>query len=221
MFIAHWQAYHIDQHTSHILCEHEKDGILCHYMTDRERYMKPHIHNFHRDAVTKKQASNSYVSENAWLHLTSSWSIKDLERNFKTFPDSHVGSNHTLFVWVMMDMKAEDPRMKNNVFRVPVYGSEELATMNSLDANTIKEMNIALAAKVNTKPAVAKMKKGRTQRSHQIKSRKLVESDSDSDEQSSKKAKSIDTETKTILKDRSLLVPQIIESGQVEADERH
>ncbi len=91
MFIAHWQAYHIDQHTSRILCEHEKDGILCHYMTDLESDMKSHIHNFHRDAVMKKQASNSYVSENAWLDLTSSWSIKDLERNFNTFPESRVG----------------------------------------------------------------------------------------------------------------------------------
>ncbi len=29
MFIAHWQSYHINQHTSRILCEHEKDGIIC------------------------------------------------------------------------------------------------------------------------------------------------------------------------------------------------
>ncbi len=36
MFIAHWQAYHIDQHTIGILCEQEKDGIPCHYMTDSE-----------------------------------------------------------------------------------------------------------------------------------------------------------------------------------------
>ncbi len=35
MFIAHWQAYHIDQHTSQIVCEHEKDGASCHYITDR------------------------------------------------------------------------------------------------------------------------------------------------------------------------------------------
>ncbi len=34
MFIAHWQIYHIDQHTSHIMCEHHKDGVPCHYMTD-------------------------------------------------------------------------------------------------------------------------------------------------------------------------------------------
>ncbi len=82
MFIEHWQAYQIDEHTSRIVCEHEKDGILCHYMTNRESDMKSHIHNLHRDAVAKKQASDSYVTENAWLDLTSSWSIKDLERNF-------------------------------------------------------------------------------------------------------------------------------------------
>ncbi len=98
IFIAHWQAYHIDQHTSRIICEHEKDGILCHYMTDRESDMKSHIHNLHQDAVMKKQAS--------------SWSMKDIERNFKTFPESHAGSHPTLIVWVIMDTKAEDPRTK-------------------------------------------------------------------------------------------------------------
>ncbi len=71
--------------------------------------MKSDIHNLHRDAVTKKQASNSSVS-NAWLDLTSSWSIKDLEGNFKTFPESRAGSHPTLIVWVIMDTKAENPR---------------------------------------------------------------------------------------------------------------
>ncbi len=190
-------------------------------MTDQESDMKSCIQNLHWDAVTKKQASNSYVSENAWLDLTSSWSIKDLERNFKTFPESHAGSHHTLIVWVIMDMKAEDPRTKSNVFRVPFYDSEVWATMKSLNADTIKGMNIVLAAKVNAKPTAAKMKKGRTQRSRHINSPELVESDSDSDEQSTKKDKSIDTETKTISKDPSFLIPEIIESGQVEADVRH
>ncbi len=69
-----------------------------------------------------------------------------------------------------MDTKAEDPRMKNNVFRVPVYDAEEWATMKSLDANTIKEMNIALVAKANTKPTAAKTKKSSTQRSLRFKS---------------------------------------------------
>ncbi len=119
MFIAHWQAYHIDQHTSRILCEHEKDGNLCHYMTDRESDMKFHFHNLHKDAIAKKQASNSYVSENAWLDLTSSWSIKDLERNFKTFLENRAGSHPTLIMWVIIDTKAEDLRTKNNVFQSP------------------------------------------------------------------------------------------------------
>ncbi len=60
--------------------------------------MKSHIHNLHKDGVVKNQASSSYVSENAWLDLTSSWSIKDLEKNFKTFPENHVGVHTTLFV---------------------------------------------------------------------------------------------------------------------------
>ncbi len=221
MFIAHWQAYHIDQHTSHILCEHEKDGNLCHYMTDRESDMKSHIHNLYKDAVVKKQASNSCVSENAWLDLTSSWSIKDLERNFKTFPESRAGLHPTLIVWVIMNTKAEDLRMKNNVFRVPVYDSEELATMKSLDTNTIKEMNIALAAKAKTKAETPKSKKSRTRRSCHVKSRELVESDSDSDDKSSKTVKPTVKETKTISKDTSLLLPEIVKSGQVEFDERH
>ncbi len=187
IFIAHWQTYHIDQHTSRIFCEHEKDGNLCHYMNDRESDMKSHIHNLHQNAITKKQASNSYISGNAWLDLTSSWSIKDLERNFKTFPERRAGSHHTLTVWVIMDTKAEYQRTKNNVFRVPVYDSEEWATMKSLNAATTKGMNIALMAKVNTKPAATKTKKGRTRRSRRIKSRELVESDSNSYKQSTKK----------------------------------
>ncbi len=82
-------------------------------MTDQESDMKSHIHNLHLDAVTKKQVSNSYVSENAWLDLTCSWLIKDLERNFKTFPESRAGSNHKLYVWLIMDTKAEDPRIQS------------------------------------------------------------------------------------------------------------
>ncbi len=220
MFIAHWQAYHIDQHTSHIVCEHEKDGILCHYMTDRESDMKSHIHNLHQDAVAKKQARDSYVSENAWLDLTSSWWIKDLEMNFKTFPESRVGSIHTLSVWVIMDTKAEHPRTKNNGFRVPVYDSEEWATMKFLGTNTIKEMNTALAANAKTKAEPAKTKKVKTLRSCRIKSRELVESDSDSNDDSAIKAIQAVQKTKTISKDKSLLVPETL-SGQVEYDARH
>ncbi len=63
-----------------------------------------------------------------------------------------------------MDMKAEVPRTKNNIFRVPVYDSDDWATMKSLDTNTIKEMNTALAEKVNTKPATAKTSRTRTRK---------------------------------------------------------
>ncbi len=73
MFIAHWQIYHIDQHTSRILCEHSKEGISCHYMTDCEGDIKAHMHRLHDTAIKEKLASNSYVSENAWLDITSSW----------------------------------------------------------------------------------------------------------------------------------------------------
>ncbi len=72
MFIAHWQIYHIDQHTSRILCEHKKEGVCCHYMTDREADIKAHMHKLHELAISEKLASNSYINENAWLDLTSS-----------------------------------------------------------------------------------------------------------------------------------------------------
>ncbi len=62
----------------------------CHNMTDREADMKSHINKLHESFFKEKLASNSYVPENAWLDLTSSWSIKDLERSYKTFPESAV-----------------------------------------------------------------------------------------------------------------------------------
>ncbi len=91
--------------------------------------------------------------------------------------------------------------------------------MKSLDTNTIKEMNIALAAKAKTKAETAKAKKSRNRRSHRIKSHELVESDSDSDSDSVKTVKPTVKETKTISKDTSLLLPEIVKSGQVEFDE--
>ncbi len=69
MFIAHWQIYHIDQHTSR---KHKKDGVPCHYMTDREADMKQHMDKLHAPVIKEKLATNSYVNENAWLVLTSS-----------------------------------------------------------------------------------------------------------------------------------------------------
>ncbi len=80
MFVAHWMIYHIDQHTSHIVCEHQKDGVPCHYITDREADMKKHIHKPHNPALKEKITTNWYVKENAWLDVTSSWSIKDIEK---------------------------------------------------------------------------------------------------------------------------------------------
>ncbi len=78
-------------------------------------------------------------------------------------------------------------------------------------------MNTALAAKVKTKVEPAKAKKGKTRRSHRIKSRELVESDSDSNDDSAITAKQSVQKRKTISKDKSLLVPETL-SGQVEYD---
>ncbi len=119
-----------------------------------------------------------------------------------------------------MDTKAEDPRTKNNGFRVPVYDSEEWATMKFLGTNTIKEMNTALAAKVKTKVEPTKAKKGNTRKSRRIKSQELVESDSDSNNNSAITAKQAVQKMKTISKDKSLLVPETL-SGQVEHDASH
>ncbi len=124
-------------------------------------------------------------------------------------------------MWVIMDTKAKDPRMKNNVFRIPIDDSKEWATMKSLDTNTIKEMNIALAAKAKTKAETTKAKKSRNRRSPCIKFQELVESDSDSDDKSAKTFKPTVKETKTTLKDPSLLKPELVKNGQVEFDERH
>ncbi len=112
MFIAHWQIYHIDQHTSCILCKHMKDEISWHYMTDCEADMKSHIHRLHDPTIKEKQASNSYVNENAWLDLTSFWLIKDLERSYKTFPETCSGSSYKLIIWVIMNTVTEDQKIK-------------------------------------------------------------------------------------------------------------
>ncbi len=57
IFIADWQIYHIDQHTSHILCVHKKDSLSCHYMTDREADIKAHMHKLHEPAISEKLAN--------------------------------------------------------------------------------------------------------------------------------------------------------------------
>ncbi len=124
IIIVDWQIYHIDQHTSLILCEHTNDGIACHYMTDREADMTILI-SFMNCPLKEKLSTNSYVTENAWLDLTSSWSIKDLERSYKTFRESCCGSMYKLIVWVIMDTDPEDPRTKTNNFKVPMYVSQD------------------------------------------------------------------------------------------------
>ncbi len=79
--------------------------------------------------------SKLYVEENAWLDLTSS-SIKDIERKYKTYPEA--GPKH--LVSVIMDLQAEDPRGKNNDFRVPMYTSSAWKKMISLGVHIIKAM---------------------------------------------------------------------------------
>ncbi len=49
--MAHRQIYHIDQHISHIVCEQKKEGVKCHYMTDREADMKHHVTKVHGDCA--------------------------------------------------------------------------------------------------------------------------------------------------------------------------
>ncbi len=67
--------------------------------------MKQHIHKLHDSAIKEKLTTNWYVKEHAWLDLTSSWSIKDIEKKFKTFPESHTGATMRLLVWVIMKQK--------------------------------------------------------------------------------------------------------------------
>ncbi len=134
MFVAHWLIYH-----SRIVGEHEKDGVPCHYMTDHEADMKQHVSKVHEPKLKSMVTFNLYVKENTWLDLTSSWSIKDIEKRYKTFPEvSYIGSGARLLVWVIRNLKAEDLRGKNNV---PVYLSSEWRRMIKWCIFTTKEMN--------------------------------------------------------------------------------
>ncbi len=100
------------------------------------------------------------MKEKAWLDLTSSWSIKDLERSYKTFLEICCGSTYDLFVWVIMNATEDDPRTKANAFRVPLYESQDWDTMLSVGTYTIKDMTKALAAVEETiSLAPAKTKK--------------------------------------------------------------
>ncbi len=191
MFIAHWQIYHIDQHTSRIICEHSKEGILCHYMTDHEADMKTHINKLHESSLKEKLASNSYVPENAWLDLTSSWSIKDLGRSYKTFPESHYGTSYDVFIWVIIDTDAKDTRTKANIFRVLVYACQDWDQMINLGTQTFKEMLKSSAEKQESTPKVsAKQKKRRARKAQRHKSKATEESESSdsADEQTAKSA---------------------------------
>ncbi len=51
MLVAHWQLYHIDQHTSCIVCEQYKDRVKCHYVTNREANMALHVTKVHTEKL--------------------------------------------------------------------------------------------------------------------------------------------------------------------------
>ncbi len=210
MFIEHWQIYHIDQHTSRIICEHKKDGVSCHYLTDCEMDMKAHMHKLHEPAISEKLATNRYVKENAWLDLTSSWSIKDLEMNYKTFPEARSASSLELFVWVIMDTAAEDPRTKANAFRVPPYNSKNWQIMIDLGVFTIKDMIKAIAGEEESiPPKTTKAKKGRNRKQRRAQAKAIMESDS-TDSADDKPTNSIGGEG---VKSSSKLKPQSTKMG--------
>ncbi len=120
------------------------------------------MYKLHEATIQEKIASNNYVKENAWLDLTSSWSIKDLERSYKTFREVRCGTTYDLLVWVIMYTMAEDPRTKANAFRVPPYDSKKWDTMLSVSTCTIKNMKTAFTEIVDSPPTTqAKTKKSR------------------------------------------------------------
>ncbi len=146
-------------------------------MTDSEADMKAHMHKVYEPAISVKLVTNRYVKENAWLDLTSSWSIKDLEMNYKTFPEACSASSYELFVWVIIDTAAEHPRTKANVFRLPQYNSPNWQIMRGLGVFTIKDMIKAMAVdeeSIPPKPTKAKKSRNRKQRRTQAKA--VVES---------------------------------------------
>ncbi len=179
MFMAHWHIYDIDQHTSHILCEHKKDGVSCHYMIDLEVDMKAHMHKLHEPAISENLVTNRYVKENAWLDLTSSWSINDLERNYKTFPEACRGSSYKLFIWDIMDTAAEDPRTKANACRVPPYNYQNWQIMRELGVFTVKDMLKEMAGEEESiPPKTTKAKRSWNRKQHHAKLKAVLESDS-------------------------------------------
>ncbi len=197
MFITNWQIYHIDQHTSSILCEYKKDGVSCHYKTDCEADMKAYMHKHQEPASSEKLATNRYVKENAWLDLTSSLSITNLERNCKTVPEAHSASLCILFILVTMDTAVEEPRTKANAFMVPLYNSHNWKIMRDLGVFNIKDM--MAGEKESTPPKTSKAKKSSNRMQHQ----KLNEVYS------------------TIVSDSKPLMPEIVKSGQTKFDEHY
>ncbi len=181
--------------------------------------------------------TNPYVKENAWLDLTSSWSIKNLERNYETVPEATSASSYELFEWVIMDTAAEDPRTKVNALMVPSYNSLNWQIMRGLGVFTIKDMLKAKADEVESiLPKPSKVKKSRNRKQRHAQSKAIVESDStdSADDKSTKsvggegvknslklKQKSFKTELNSITTDSKLLLPEIVENGQTELDEHH
>ncbi len=90
-----------------------------------------------------------YLSSLADITLTSSWSIKDFEKRYKTFPETHSGSSYELIVWVIMNHEAETPRSKSNAFRLPQYASQQWKKMISLGKYTIRRCWLMQLAKRN------------------------------------------------------------------------
>ncbi len=60
----------------------------------------------------KKIATESYANENAWLDLTSSWSIKDLRSDIGTLPEMCIDSSFILYCSIIINLEVEDPRSK-------------------------------------------------------------------------------------------------------------
>ncbi len=125
--------------------------------------------------------SDLYINDNAWLDLTSSWSIKDIKKKFKTFPEvRYTSSASILLVWVIMELQAEDPRGKNNAFRITVYSSPEWTKMVSLGTFTAKDMHLKdVTSGEQSQPPLqsAKKKKVRKRKNCRAKSKVNVGTD--------------------------------------------
>ncbi len=71
----------------------------------------------------------------------SNLSIKNIEKMYKNFPEaSYIDSGVRLLIWMIMEFKAEDPRGKNNAYRVHVYPSMEWRKMINCGTFATKEI---------------------------------------------------------------------------------